>query len=266
MKLSERQVQEFRDEGYIFVPDLIPSDQMKVVREELPALLAHEGRERLFEPDGRTVRSILNAHLFDDALDRLARHPRLIEPAMQLAGGPVYIFQTIVNVKRAFDGQQWQWHQDYPTYRIDDKMPAPRGVNAMVFLDEVSEFNGPLMLVPGSQALETEAPAFTADAEYPGRYAAQSWIQDIMRTHGIRAPKGAAGSVIFMHLNIVHGSGPNMSPWHRAILSLTLSSVENKATGTRRGFVVCHDYTAVAPLADDCLLHSERTRAEPAPA
>ena len=58
--------------------------------------------------------------------------------------------QYKVNAKAAFDGEVWQWHQDYGTWARDDGMPEPRAMNIAVFLDEVSAINGPLMFIPGS--------------------------------------------------------------------------------------------------------------------
>ena len=60
------------------------------------------------------------------------------------------------------------------------------------------------------------------------------------------APKGTPGSVIFADPNIIHGSAPNISPWGRAMISLTLNSVENKHRGSRRPeWVVMNDFTPV---------------------
>jgi hypothetical protein len=55
-----------------------------------------------------------------------------------------------INAKAAFEGDVWQWHQDYGTWARDDGMPEPRAMNIAVFLDEVFPFNGALMLVPRS--------------------------------------------------------------------------------------------------------------------
>ena len=44
-------------------------------------------------------------------------------------------------------------------------------VNALIFLDEVSQFNGPLMIVPGSQRLESDTPdESTQGTSYKLRY------------------------------------------------------------------------------------------------
>ena len=58
--------------------------------------------------------------------------------------------QFKINGKAAFDGDVWQWHQDYGTWMNDDLMPNARAMNVAIFLDEVNEFNGPLMFIPGS--------------------------------------------------------------------------------------------------------------------
>src|SRR3546814_12639500 len=95
----------------------------------------------------------------------------------------------------------------------DDGMRAPNLINCLIFMDEVSEYNGPLMLVPGSHKVNFPLPELdTTTTSYPGRWTPTEWIADLAKKNGITAPKGPPGSVIFAHTNIVHGSPPNMSP------------------------------------------------------
>ena len=68
----------------------------------------------------------------------------------ELFGEAVYMHQFKINGKMAFDGDVWQWHQDYGTWQNDDLMPTERAMNVAIFLDDVNEFNGPLMFIPGS--------------------------------------------------------------------------------------------------------------------
>ena len=58
--------------------------------------------------------------------------------------------QFKINGKMAFEGDVWQWHQDYGTWLNDDMMPTERAMNVAIFLDDVNEYNGPLMFIPGS--------------------------------------------------------------------------------------------------------------------
>lgn len=256
MELSREQVRKFEERGFLFVPGLLSEEEMAIVRAELPGITAGDRPELVYEKDGTTLRSLFNMHAYNDVFARLVRHPKLVEPAGQLVGGPVYIFQIVLNFKKAMTGDHWPWHQDYPTYHFDDGIPEPRMVNVLLFVEESNEFNGPLMLVPGSHEKTLPLPDIsTMGTSYPGRWLDGKVAGELAAAGGIVAPKGPPGSVIFAHTNIVHGSGPNMSPWGRGLISLTLNSVENKSTGSRRpDFIVPSDQGPIEPLAEDCLL------------
>ena len=59
------------------------------------------------------MRTNFAAHLYSAPFARLARHPRMIDPVVQVFGEPVYMHQFKINGKMAFDGDVWQWHQDF---------------------------------------------------------------------------------------------------------------------------------------------------------
>ena len=105
------------------------------------------------EKGSDAVRTNFAAHMYSKPFARLARHPRMVKPVMQIFGEPVYMHQFKINGKMAFEGDLWQWHQDYGTWKNDDLMPEARAMNVAIFLDEVNEFNGPLMFIPGSHKL-----------------------------------------------------------------------------------------------------------------
>ena len=104
-------------------------------------------------------------------------------------------------------------------------------VNALIFLDEVTNLNGPLMIVPGSHRLEAGKPEdSTQGTSYTLRYAEPDAIESEVRRGGVVAPTGPAGSVIFMNPNALHGSTANLSPWPRRMITLTYNAMSNKAT------------------------------------
>ena len=50
----------------------------------------------------------------------------------------------------AFEVDVWQWHQDYGTWINNDMMPEQKAMNFAIFLDDVNQYNGLLMFIPGS--------------------------------------------------------------------------------------------------------------------
>src|SRR2546425_792336 len=168
MKLTSAQLEQFDRDGYLFFPSLFTPEEIKTLTDEVPALYAQHRPENVREKGSDAVRTNFAAHMYSAPFARLARHPRMIEPVVQVFGEPVYMHQFKINGKMAFDGDVWQWHQDFGTWFNDDQMPEARAMNVAIFLDEVNEFNGPLMFIPGSHTLGVlDAGHDTTTTSYP---------------------------------------------------------------------------------------------------
>lgn len=275
MKLSQPQLSLYEEQGFLFLPELFSLAEIGVIRSQLPGIFSTDSPRRIMEKDGVTVRSVYGSHVDNEIMKNLVRHPRLLEPGQQIIANQVYIHQFKINNKAAFVGDVWEWHQDYIFWLKEDGIPACELTNAVIFLDEVNDFNGPLLLIPAShhenlidvqakQNLSLDGNAnvawisnLTADLKYTLQ---RPTISRLVSQHGIVAPKGPAGSVLFFHPNIVHGSSPNMSPFDRALLLITYNSVENVPVPLekqRPDFLASRDYSTLVSLGNDILLPEE---------
>src|SRR5258706_12656665 len=150
MKLTPEQLADFKKDGSLFFPSRFTPAEIKVLLDEVPRLYAMQRPENVREKGSEAVRTNFAAHMYSEPFARLARHPRMVLPVMDLFGEEVYMHQFKINGKTAFEGDVWQWHQDYGTWLNDDLMPTERAMNVAIFLDDVNPFNGPLMFIPGS--------------------------------------------------------------------------------------------------------------------
>jgi ectoine hydroxylase len=256
MRLDPEQIASFERDGYLFFPAHFSPDEIRVLSDEVPALYAQRRAENVREMHGDVVRTNFAAHLYSTPFARLARHPRMVEPIVQLFDEPVYMHQFKINGKMAFAGDVWQWHQDYGTWKNDDDMPDARAMNVAIFLDEVNEFNGPLMFIPGSHKLGViDAAHDTSTTSYPLWTIDHATIAKLVARGGIVAPKGPAGSMILFHSCLVHASTSNLSPWNRISVYLSLCAVSNHIRRFKRPEYIAHrDFTPITCLPDDCLL------------
>src|SRR5688572_22849000 len=119
MRLSPEQLAAFDREGYLFFPGLFAADEVATLTDAVPALYAKRDPFNVREKGSDAVRTNFAAHLISEPFARLARHPRMIEPVQQLFGEPLYMHQFKINGKLAFEGDVWQWHQDYGTWKND---------------------------------------------------------------------------------------------------------------------------------------------------
>jgi len=254
MQLTPKQVADFDAQGYLFFPECFAEEEVALLRAEAENILKTERQEIWREKSG-APRTAFASHTYSEVFRLLANHPRLVEPLQQLFGEGVYVHQFKINAKAAFEGDVWQWHQDYGTWARDDGMPEPRAMNIAVFLDEVMPINGPLMIIPkshkygtlaaGHDKLTTSYPLWTLDKETVTRLAAEG---------GIIAPTGKPGSLLMFHGNIVHASPPNITPYPRKIVYLTLCAVSNHITKFNRPEGIAHrDFTPIEPVPDEAL-------------
>ena len=280
MKLTPTQAAAFEDQGYLFLPDVFSPAEMDVLNAEVPGILAQDRPEVWHEkgPDGQpsdAPRTAFYVQTWNPVFALLARHPRLVEPGMQLLGSDkLYMHQFKINAKAAFDGAVWQWHQDYATWHADDDMPAPNAMNIALFLAEANEFNGPLMLIPkshrkgrleaGHDVTTTSYPLWTIDKETITRLVGEGGIvAPHARSRAANRATCKPGSMLLFHGNLVHASGSNLTPWSRWIVYLSLNRCDNAIRRFKRPtWIANHDFTPIALASDDCLMGYRRSAAE----
>jgi ectoine hydroxylase len=261
MRLSKAQLEQFDREGYLFFPGHFSTEETRILTDAVPELYARREDYNVREKGKDAVRTNFAAHMYSEPFARLARHPRMIEPVQDLFGEKLYMHQFKINGKMAFEGDVWQWHQDYGTWLNDDMMPTERAMNVAIFLDDVNEYNGPLMFIPGSHKkgvvdakhdlTTTSYPLWTVDNQLIAQLVERAGGKD----GGIVSPKGPAGSMILFHSCLVHSSSANLSPFNRVSVYLSLCAVSNHIRRHKRPEYIAHrDFTPIDSLPDDCLL------------
>ncbi len=255
MRLDSEQRASLDRDGFLVLPGRFTEAEVDLLRARLPRLFAEDHPGNIVEKETGEVRTTMGLHLRDEVFDRAVRHPRLVEPALQVLGEPVYVQQVKVNVKAAFSGEVWQWHYDFATHHEEDGVPGPRALNLHIFLDEVSEFNGPLYFIPGSHKAGVHGARLDSETtSYPLWVCDRETVRGLIARQGLVAAKGGRGTMLIFHDTLVHGSPNNMSPWDRAIFSLIVNPVSNALQRpTRPDFKHHRDLTPVRPLGDDCL-------------
>lgn len=258
--LSEHQLRSYRKNGFVQLRGLLPEQEVADLLQEAGRLAADSGRdglpEAVFEPDGDIVRSVFRVHGLSALFGRLVRDGRLLDVARQILGSEVYIHQSRINLKPGFAGKEFYWHSDFETWHVEDGMPRMRAVSCVVLLSENNEFNGPLMLIPGSHMHYISCVGRTPEDHYRKSLRKQEYgvpdptsLAFLASRGGVQSAKGPAGSVIFFDCNTMHGSNSNISPFPRANLFCVYNSVDNRLDAPRHGLKPRPEFIAARSAA-----------------
>jgi ectoine hydroxylase len=261
------QIEKYTDQGFLLIPNLM-HEEVAEIRENIELSATDATPGRMLEKDGDTLAGLRGTHLTNEFFARLVRHPKILIPTRRLLDSNVYVYQFKVNMKRAFKGDMWRWHQDFSYWHHEDGMPAPQALTAVIFIDRADETNGPLLLIPGSHRsglipVERSGPAASDTQRWTSNFTAgvnytvpNHVVFELAHKHGITAAMGEPGTVLFFAPNVVHGSPQNMSPFDRTMLFMTYNSVDNRlreVKNPRPDFLVTRSGDPISPLGHELL-------------
>lgn len=217
--ITDKDVEFYRQQGYLVVENVLSDTQLKQIRRELREVVEKAASisehneiydlEASHTPENPRVRRVKTPHLVMPSVATLARDSKLIHILTRLIGPAVRFQISKLNMKSAGYGAAVEWHQDWAFYpHTNDDLLA-----VGVMLDDVELSNGPMQVIPGSHRgplQDHHSGGYFCGAIDPTRC-------DVDFSTAVPLT-GPAGSMTFHHVRTVHGSAPNQSERSRNFL------------------------------------------------
>jgi phytanoyl-CoA hydroxylase len=211
----------YRRDGYIVVERLLDALTRARMKQALAELIERSRdvvtHDAVYDlepghgPGEPRVRRIKRPHLVHPVFAEFMRSPALVAVLSALLGpSGVRLHGSKLNLKSPRYGSPVEWHQDWAFYpHTNDDLLA-----VGVLLDDATEENGPLLVLPGSH----RGPTYDhhgPDGRFIGAINPARDRLDYAGAHALVAP---AGSCSFHHVRAVHGSAQNRSRQSRNLL------------------------------------------------
>ena len=224
--LTIQEKQAFEKDGYIVVKNAVDGKQLESLQSEIKNWVEEsklhsepygqptiDGRPRFdmgtdhtaFNP---TLRRINNPSDISEIYFQVMSDSKMVDMVVDLIGTNIKFHHCKINLKCPGANTTVHYHQDFAfTPHSNDDV-----VTALLLLDDVTEQNGCLMVVPGSH----KGPMYSLydDNQFVGRVndtTEQSLINEQLPV------VGSAGDVCLMHTRLAHGSAPNGSKNSRGL-------------------------------------------------
>jgi ectoine hydroxylase-related dioxygenase (phytanoyl-CoA dioxygenase family) len=158
--VTETQRELYHREGYLILPGVIPAETLTTLREECSYYLGYYDAlmdAKGIQTEGITHRGkryfINNRYRLSHRLWHFIFSPLMAEVALATVGPDACLFHEQWVVKGAEQGMKFSWHQDSGYVKWYDPTTRHRPyVTCWCTLDEVSEVNGTVYLLPHSRA------------------------------------------------------------------------------------------------------------------
>lgn len=200
--LSDAQVRQYRDEGYVAPVRVMSEARAAQLRERLEAVERAQGG-----PLQGAMRH--KSHLLFTWLSELVHDSVILDAVEDLYGPDLLCWTTNFFIKEARHPAFVSWHQDSTYWGLS----SPDVVTAWVALTDSHAANGAMAVIPGSHKLDQLAHRDTFSADNlltRGQELAVDVDAAAARVITLRP-----GEMSLHHVRIVHGSPPNPSPDRR---------------------------------------------------
>jgi ectoine hydroxylase-related dioxygenase (phytanoyl-CoA dioxygenase family) len=261
--LSEAQIDRYRREGCLVVPDAVTPTQLEALHRELAGWVEEsrhhrapfgpptlDGRPRFdmgeeHSPERPALRRVNNPSDISAAYMEVIKSSAMTDMVADLIGPDVKFHHCKINLKLPGTNTEVGYHQDFAyTPHTNDDL-----VTCLLMLDDMTEENGCLKVVPGSH----RGPLYSL---YDGdRFtgAVDPAVERRFKPQEISIT-GKAGSVCFMHTCLLHGSAANRSRKPRSLYICVFSAADafplttNVMANPNEGMIVRGRPTRVARL------------------
>jgi ectoine hydroxylase-related dioxygenase (phytanoyl-CoA dioxygenase family) len=213
MRLTDAQVQQYADEGYLVLEALIPADRLARYRRIFDELversrsLPESGNGFNLAPDeqGKPIpgrlHKVQGVCVVDERVLDLAREPEILDRVESLIGPNIDMFGSKFYPMLVRGATSTGWHQDNHYFGTD----SGRVVSCAIYLEETAPENGCLQVVPGSH----RTGCLVGHRAGTGVYAHGAWTEvDERQAVDLVCPPG---TVVLFSANLLHGARPNRS-------------------------------------------------------
>ena len=218
--ISQWDVETYRRDGVIIVPDVLGSETLSQMRQIIAELVAGSANtlehtdvydlEPGHTAESPRVRRIKAPQKVHPLFDQVLRSEAVLDILKKLIGPGLRLHGSKLNMKSAHYGSPVEWHQDWAFYpHTNDDILA-----IGVLLDDTDLSNGPMLVTPGTHTKEVWN-HHGDDGHFAGLIDADTIKDEIERAVPCM---GRAGSMSFHHVRALHGSALNTSDRPRNLL------------------------------------------------
>ena len=224
----------YEEQGYLVFPQLLDDEELARLRaalaevmREADGLTETNDKFSVTRTDDGTwsVRRIFSPIVQHVEFRELVFNPKIVDVVENLLGPNIQLHHTKLNLKPPSSREaRFEWHQDYPFFpHTNFDLLA-----VMIYLDDSTEENGCLTIIPGSHKWGPRNHLFAKDGAFSSQLEDKSVLESRERWLKVPVP---AGGMELHHCNMLHSSTANRGTRPRSAMVIQYRAADNVALG-----------------------------------
>jgi len=228
MNISNSQIKFYKKNGYLIVKNIINKKEVKILKTKLEALEKKNLSKKIrgtFEP-GVKKSLIHNLHKIRE-FNKIIVNKTYTKICNQLLNSEVSItWNCKSNLKKKWHGSAEYYHQDYEYWKSYG-FSNSNMLSCMIFVDDHSHENGGLWVFPKSHYKLHKHEKFLNINSLQKNLITTKVLDKLSKKNKPIKLDEKAGSCIFFHCKLVHGSAHNISSKDRRIILTQIADLKS---------------------------------------
>ena len=222
---SDNKIKNFyKKNGYYILNSFLSNQEVKKISNRLNyiRLIQKKVKRGLSEP-GVNTSLLFNLHK-DNLLKKIIEENKDFKKILKnLLDGEYKIWNAKSNLKSRWHGSAEYYHQDF-AYWKGYGFKSTKMLSCMIFVDDHKHLNGGLWIFPGTHKKFYKHKKFININSLQKNLIPIETLDKLEKKQKALSLNSKAGSCIFFHCNLIHGSSHNISPIDRRIILYQIST------------------------------------------
>lgn len=239
--LTESQVAEYHEKGYLHIPDVFEPELVQAMREELHWMIetwadkfpgwSGPWRKAYMDEETEAASKLIAMHelqWYGQAWNQAVNHAKLCDAMADILGPNVEFHHTTMHVKPPETGHPFPMHQDAAFYLHEDD----RYIDVLAHLDDTCHENGEIRFIPGSH----KQGFLKHITEWEGEPCTPHLDWNTYTLDQTEPVPAKAGDVVIFNIYTIHGSHINQTSDMRRMVRMGYKHPDNRQiTGSNVG-------------------------------
>lgn len=229
MIIDKKKINFYRKNGYLILENVLDKNDLKMCSKRIEKLANDQKKEQrrgLSEPG--INKSLLHSLHKDPIIKSICENKKWFqEYSKKLLGDEDFIvWNAKSNLKRRWHGSCEYYHQDF-SYWKGYGFKSSNMMSCMIFPDDHKHYNGGMWVLSGSHKKSYKHTKFLNINSLQKNLISMDLMDKLSKNYPAVQLNIKAGSCLFFHCRLIHGSSHNISPIDRRIILYQLSTKKN---------------------------------------